>query len=197
MLKYIHSQLTQKPLNYNSFLPDRLGNNSLNTTLIQLENLNGTKNLTQQGIQTPSHFANEEVVETVPTTTQQSISPIHPNLTTPSPKNPTLPQVTLQSTVKPSVVPKYSQMGYQTFRSMTKPTQKQRTFTRNKFAEQNYSYVNRPKTTKPSRANTQNHLFPQRQNFQQPTSNSVNFNDYPRVSQERSENYPFFKQKQT
>ena len=87
--------------NYNSFLPDRTGNNSLNSTVIQQENLNGTWILTQQDIQTSSHFANEDVVTTVVTTTQQSISPIHPNLTTPRPKNPTLPQVTLQSTVKP------------------------------------------------------------------------------------------------
>ena len=110
------------PLKNNSFLPDRIGNNSLNSTLIQQENLNGTKNLTQKDIQTPVLFVNEERVETVPTTTQQSISPIHPNLTTPRPKNPTLPQVTLQYTVKPSVVPKNSQMDYQTFRPMTKPT---------------------------------------------------------------------------
>ena len=41
-------------------------------------------------IQTPSHFTNEESVQTVTTTTQQSISPIHPNLTTPRLKNPTL-----------------------------------------------------------------------------------------------------------
>ena len=34
------------PLNYNSFLPDRIGNNSLNSTLIQQENLNGSRNLT-------------------------------------------------------------------------------------------------------------------------------------------------------
>ena len=75
---------------------------------------------------------------------------------------------------------------------MTKPTQKQRTITRNNFAEHNYKYVNRPQTTKPPRANTQNHLFLQRQNFQQPSSNFVNFNDYPRISQDQCENYPFF-----
>ena len=69
------------PLNYNSLLPDRRQNNSLNSTLVQQENLNGTRNLTQQDIQTPSHFVNEKVVETIVTTTQQSISPIHPNLT--------------------------------------------------------------------------------------------------------------------
>ena len=76
------------PLNYNSFLPDRLGNNSCsNSTLIQQENLIGTRNLTQQDIQTPSHFVNEEIIETITTTAQQKISPIHSNLTTPRPKN--------------------------------------------------------------------------------------------------------------
>ena len=100
------------PLNCNSFLPDRRQNNSLNSTLVQQDNLNGTRNLTQQDFQTTSCFANEEVVERIVTTTQQSISPIHPNLTTPKPKNQTLPQVTLQSTVKPSVVSKYSHMDY-------------------------------------------------------------------------------------
>ena len=67
--------------------------------------MNGTRKLTQQDIQTPSHFINEEIFETIVTTTQQSISPIHPNFTTPKPKNTTLPQVTLQSTVKPSFAP--------------------------------------------------------------------------------------------
>ena len=81
----------------------------MNSTLVQRENLNGTRNLTQQGIQTPSHFINEKLVETIVTTTQRSISPKHPNLTTPKPKTSILPQVTLQSTVKPSVAPKYSQ----------------------------------------------------------------------------------------
>ena len=172
------------PLNYNSFLPDRLGNNSLNSFLLQQENVNGTRILAQQDIQTRSHFANEEIVEIVTTTKQQSNSRIHPNLTTQRPKNPALPQVTLQSTVKPSVLPKFSQMDYQTFRPMTKPTQKQRRFTRNNFAEHNYNYVNRPQTAKPPRAITQNHLILQRQNFQQPSSISVNFNEYPRVSQD-------------
>ena len=127
------------PLNYNSVLPDRTGNNSLNSTLIHQENLHVTRNFTQQNIQTPSHFANEEVVTTVITTTQQSISPIHPNLTAPRPKNPTLPQITLQSTVKPTLVPIYSHMNYQPLRPMTKPIQKQRTFFRNNFAEHNYN----------------------------------------------------------
>ena len=61
------------PLNYNTVLPDTR-NNSLNSTVIHNENLNGTRNLTQQDIQTPSHFINEEIVQTT-TTTQQNISP--------------------------------------------------------------------------------------------------------------------------
>ena len=79
------------PLNYNTFLPDTR-NNSLNSTVIHNENLNGTRNLTQQDIQTPSHFINEEIVQTT-TTTQQSISPIRPNLTTPRNTNTSLAQV--------------------------------------------------------------------------------------------------------
>ena len=51
------------PFNYNSFLPDRIQDNSLNSTLVQQENLNGTRNLTQQDIQTPSHFINEQIVD--------------------------------------------------------------------------------------------------------------------------------------
>ena len=46
------------PLNYNSFFPDRAGNNSLNSTFIQKKNLNGARNLTQQVIQTPITFRN-------------------------------------------------------------------------------------------------------------------------------------------
>ena len=68
-------------------------------------------------------------------------------------------------------------MDYQTLRPMTKPTQKQRTFTRNNFAEHNYNYVNRPQTTKPPLTNTQNHSFSQRPSFHQPKSNLVNFFD--------------------
>ena len=85
-------------------------------------------------------------------------------------------------------------MDHQTFRPMTKPTQKQRTFTRNNFAEHTYNYVNRPQRSKSPRTNTQNQLFSQRQKFQHPTTNSVNFNNYPRISQDQSENYPFFQQ---
>ena len=67
----------------------------MNSTLVQRENINGTRRLTQQGIQTPSHFINEKLVETIVTTTQQSISPKQPNLLTPKPKTSILPQVTL------------------------------------------------------------------------------------------------------
>ena len=93
------------PLNYNTLSPDtRI--NSLNSTVIHNENLNGTRNFPQQDFQTPSHFINEEIVQTTATTTQQSISPIQPNLTTPRNTNTSLTQVTIQSIIKPSVDPK-------------------------------------------------------------------------------------------
>ena len=179
-------------LNDNSFLPDRRQNNSLNSIFVQQENLNGTRNLTQQDIQTSSHFINEEIVETIVTTSQQIFLPIHPNLTTPKPKISLLPQVTLLSTVKPSVAPKYSHMDYQTFRPMTKPPQKQRTFNRSNFAEHNYNDENRSQTSKPPRTNPHNRSFSKRKNFQQQTSNFVNFNDNPRNPTDPSEHYPFF-----
>ena len=95
-IKVIPLTIDATPSNYITFLPDTR-NNSLNSTVIHNENLNGTRNLTQQDIQTPSHFINEEIVQTTATTTQQSISPIHPNLTTPRNTNTSLTQVTLQS----------------------------------------------------------------------------------------------------
>ena len=45
-----------RPINCNLIFIDREGNKSLNSTFINQENLNGTKNLTQQDIQAPSHF---------------------------------------------------------------------------------------------------------------------------------------------
>ena len=59
------------PLNYNSFFPQRTENNSLNSTFINNDSLNGTRNLTEQDTQTPSHFVNEEIVETITTTEAQ------------------------------------------------------------------------------------------------------------------------------
>ena len=70
------------PLNYNSFLPGTQ-NISLNSTVIQQENLNRSRNLTHQDIQIAPQVVNEEIIEATATTTQQSISQIHPNLTTP------------------------------------------------------------------------------------------------------------------
>ena len=52
-IKLIPLTIDATPLNYNSFLPDRRQNNILNSTLVQQENLNGTRNLTQQDIQPP------------------------------------------------------------------------------------------------------------------------------------------------
>ena len=177
------------PLNYNTFLPDTQ-NNSLNSTVIHNENLNGTRNLTQQDIQTPSHFINEEIVHT--TTTQQSISPIRPNLTTPRNTNPSQTQVTLQSTVKPSVAPKYSHMDYQTYRPMTIPSKTRKTFTRNNFADHNYNYTHPSKTNyQPQRNFNQ---YTKSRNWDNPMTqpNSINFQTNP--PQDRRENYPFFQQ---
>ena len=61
------------PLNYISLFTNRTGNNSLSSIFINEKNLNGTRSLTQQDIQAPSHFIYEEIVETMPTITQQSI----------------------------------------------------------------------------------------------------------------------------
>ena len=80
---------------------------------------------------------------------------------------------------------------------MTKPPQKQRIFTRSNFADHNYNYVNRSQTSKPPRTNPHNRSFSQRQNFQQQTSDFVNFNDNQRNPTDPSENYPFFQQNKT
>ena len=139
-VKVVPLTIDATPLNSNTFLPDTR-NDSLNSTVIHNENLNGTRNLTQQDIQTPSHFINEEIVQTT-----TSISPIHPSLTTPRNTNTSLAQVTLQSIVKPLVAPKCSHMDYQTYRPMTVPSKPRKTFTRNTFAEHNYIYAHSSKT---------------------------------------------------
>ena len=191
-VRVVQLTIDATPLNYNTFLPDTR-NNSLNSTVIHNENLNGTRNLTQQDIQTPSHFINEEIVQTT-TTTQQSISPIRPNLTTPRNTNTSLAQVTLQSTVKPSVAPKYSQMDYQTYRPMTIPSKTRRTFTRNNFAEHNYNYTHSSKTNYPPRNNNNNQIRSRYWNNPMATTKSVNFQANPHPPQDHSENYPFFQQ---
>ena len=190
-VKKVRLTIDATPLNYNTFLPDTR-NNSLNSTVIHNENLNGTRNLTQQDIQTPSHFINEEIVQTT-TTTQQSISPIHLNLTTPRNTNTSLAQVTLQSTVKPSVAPKSSHMDYQTYRPMTVPSKPRKTFTRNTFAEHNYNYAHSSKTNYPQRKNN-NHVCSHYWDNPMTTTNSVNFRTNSHPPQDHSENYPFSQQ---
>ena len=87
-------------------------------------------------------------------------------------------------------------MDYQTFHPLTKPSLKQRASHRNIFAEHNYNYVSRSKTSKPSNMKTQNNLYSQCQNTSQSFSNSVFFNDQPRSTQDQCENYPCFSTKQ-
>ena len=78
----------------------------------------------------------------MPTTTQQSISPIHPTLQTPRKKNAAFPQTIIQSTVKPSVNPKHSQMDYRTFKPVrtSRQTNKQNMSIRNNFSDHNYKF---------------------------------------------------------
>ena len=112
------------PFKYNAIFTYRTGNNSLKSIFINTrETLNGTRSLTKQNTQIPSHFIREEIIETMPTTTNQNFSPIHPTLTTPHNKKTPFPQTTVQSTVKPFVAPKYSRMHYQTNRPKTKKRQ--------------------------------------------------------------------------
>ena len=93
----------------------------------------------------------------------------------------------MQPTVKPSVAQKYSQMDYPTFRTVTKPTYKQKTTPRNNFAAHKYNYVNR--------SNLQIYSYSQSQIIPKPTSNSIIFFDKSRPWQEQSEIYPFLEQK--
>ena len=79
---------------------------------------------------------------------------------------------------------------------MTKPTHRQRTFTRSNSAEHNYNYVNPSKTTHPPLIHKENHLCSQYSNFPMTSTNSVNFHVYPHPSQDHSENYPFFQHNQ-
>ena len=66
-----------------------ISNNSLSSTFKKTqETINGTRNLTQQDFPTPSQFVNKEIVETKPTTTERSISPVHATLKTRNKKSP-------------------------------------------------------------------------------------------------------------
>ena len=93
----------------------------------------------------------------MPTTTQQSISPIHPTLKTPrkehciSTNNYTIDSETFS-------YPKYSQMDYQTFRPVTtsRQTNKQKTSNRSNFSDHNYNFLQKSKTTKPPNTSSQN-----------------------------------------
>ena len=170
--------------------------NTFNSTVLQIENPSGTQNPTQQEPQIPTQFINEEIVQTTVTTTQQSISPIHPNLTTPQNNKLPTQQITLQSTVKPSatLAPKYSHMDYQTYRPMTRPPRPQRTFTRNNFAEHNYNYTHPPRTNYSPRKPNNNNVYSR--NWERPitSNNPTKFQPNQRSTQDYSENYPFFQQ---
>ena len=106
-------------------------------------------------------------------------------------------QTTIQSTVKPSVFPNYSQMDYQTFKPVTpsRQTNKQKTFNRNNFSDQNCNFFAKSKKKNPY---TNSQSQPQAQNYNQSvpqqSSNTAFFNDHPQATTDRSKNYPFFQQ---
>ena len=133
----------------------------------------------------------------MPTTAQPGISPIHPTLPTPINKNAAFPQTTIQTTVKPSVFPKCSQIDNQTFKTKTtsRQTNKQKTSNRN-FSDHYYNFFAKSKTTKPHHKNSQNQSQSQNynQSLPQQASHIVFFNDQPRTTLDRSKNYPFFQQ---
>ena len=135
-------------------------------------------------------MVNKEISETITTTkAQQCIFNYSTKFYNSKTKKPTLQQTIIQSTVKPSVAQKYSQMDYQTFRPVLKASYKQH---KNNFAEHNYNYVSGPKKTK-TKTNTQ--IFTKSQNVPQPILNSVKFHDQPRSSKEQNGNYPFCQQR--
>ena len=87
----------------------------------------------------------------MPKTTQQSISPFILHLQLQKNKNTAFPQTSIQSTVKTSVIPKYTQMDYQTFKPVTtsRQTNKQKTSNRNNFSDHNYNFFAKSNATKP------------------------------------------------
>ena len=119
---------------------------------------------------------------------------IRPNLTTPRNTNPSQTQVTLQSTVKPSVAPKYSHMDYQTYRPMTIPSKTRKTFTRNNFADHSYNYTHPSKTNYQPQKNFSTYTRPRNWDNPMAPPNSVNFQTNLHPPQDRSENYPFLQQ---
>ena len=108
------------PLNYKAMFTDRTGNNSLNSTFNNTQKMLNRTKIFHNKIFNSYHntLTKNKIVETMPTNTQQSISPIHPTLTTPQNKNTAFLQITLQSTEKTSVTPNFS-MAYQPFRPAT------------------------------------------------------------------------------
>ena len=108
-------------MNHNTRTQHRTLDNTLNSTFKKTqENLNRNTTLYLQDSQTSSQLTNEKIVKLQPVTIQQSISPIHSMLTITYKKlNTPFPNGTLQSTAKLTVFTKYSQIGYQTYRTIT------------------------------------------------------------------------------
>ena len=97
-----------------------------------------------------SLICKQEVVETKPTTTQQTITPFILHLQLQN-KITAFPQTTIKSTVKLSGIPKNSQMDYQTLKPVTTPgqTNKQKISNRNNFSNHNYNFLKNPRQQNP------------------------------------------------
>ena len=108
------------PLNYIALFTDRTGNTALNSTFINIqENLNRTRNLTQQDIQTQSQFVNEKINEKKANNNATKHFP-HSSHTYNSKKQKRIIS-TNNNTIysKTFRYSKYSQLDYQTFKPLT------------------------------------------------------------------------------
>ena len=126
------------------------------------DNLNRTRYLTQLDIQIPSQFISEEIIETITTTeAQRSISPIQPKFTIPNLKKPNA--TTNNFTINSKILCCTKTLTNRLPNVSTSKKNIIQTSHKNNFAQHNYNFVNRPKTTKPSNMNTQNNSYSQSQ----------------------------------
>ena len=131
----------------------------------------------------------------MPATTQQNIYSIHPTIKTSQNKNTIFSQTFIQSTIKPSVVPKYSQMDYQTFRPITKITanEQPKNTQKNTISDHNYNLFAYKKIAKtPYKSNqSQSQAQNYNQQIQQQVPHSAFFNNQQRDTLNHSKNIPF------
>ena len=98
--------------------------------------------------------------------------------------------------MRPSLIPKNSQIDIQTFRPVTtsRQTNKQETSNRNNFSDHIYIFFQKSKTTKPPNTNSQNQSQSQSQNVPQQASQSVFLTTSHELHWIVAKNYPFVRQ---